>query len=172
MDTDVRPESDRSKPQPLKKRVFWVLFWIGAAVVLAVAATVVSSWRRPVLGLRADGRLSPCPPKPNCVCSQDAAPEQKVDPMPWQGHAGDPILRLRGVLAGMRGATVVTQEGPYLRAEFVTPLWRFVDDAEFLWVPAEGVIHVRLASRVGHSDLGVNRARLEEVRRRFLSAPP
>jgi uncharacterized protein (DUF1499 family) len=50
---------------------------------------------------------------------------------------------------------------------------RFVDDVEFLLVPAERVIHVRSASRVGYSDLGTNRKRVEALRAKFEgSAPP
>jgi uncharacterized protein (DUF1499 family) len=62
----------------------------------------------------------------------------------------------------------VTRESGYLYAQSTTPLMRFTDDLEF-WLDAEkGVIHVRSASRLGESDLGANRQRVETIRAQFL----
>jgi uncharacterized protein (DUF1499 family) len=44
-------------------------------------------------------------------------------------------------------------------------LFRFVDDVELAVDPAEHVVHFRSASRVGRSDFGVNRRRMEELSR-------
>jgi len=63
----------------------------------------------------------------------------------------------------MPGATVIEEKADYLYAEYRTPLLRFVDDVEFLL--AEGVIHVRSASRLGRRDFGVNRKRIETLRK-------
>jgi len=46
----------------------------------------------------------------------------------------------------------------------------FVDDVEFLLDEKAGVIHVRSASRLGRSDFGVNRDRVETIRRQIASA--
>ena len=60
------------------------------------------------------------------------------------------------------GGTVQTDTGSYLHATFVSRIFRFVDDLE---LRADGeTIHVRSASRVGYSDLGVNRKRVEALR--------
>jgi uncharacterized protein (DUF1499 family) len=67
-------------------------------------------------------------------------------------------------------AQLVTVEDHYLHAEFTSLIFRFVDDVEFLHDPASSQIHVRSASRIGHSDLGVNRARIEKLRRGIASA--
>jgi uncharacterized protein (DUF1499 family) len=40
---------------------------------------------------------------------------------------------------------------------------KYVDDAEFWFDPAAGVIQVRSASSLGSSDLGVNRERIEFI---------
>ena len=70
---------------------------------------------------------------------------------------------------GLRGDTTIIEEKPgYLRVELRTTL--FVDDGEFLLDRAESVIQVRSASRLGYSDLGKNRSRMEEIRRQFLVA--
>ena len=84
--------------------------------------------------------------------------------------AGDPVAamnRLRNVLNTWPGATVVEDRPDYLAVEFETRWLRFVDDAEFLLDPAERVIHVRSKSRLGRNDFGVNRSRLESLRRKL-----
>jgi uncharacterized protein (DUF1499 family) len=67
--------------------------------------------------------------------------------------------------------TLAEQRPGYLRFEFRSRIFRFVDDVEFLADPAAGVIHVRSASRTGHSDLGVNRRRIEILRSLWSETP-
>jgi uncharacterized protein (DUF1499 family) len=62
---------------------------------------------------------------------------------------------------------LVTQTDTYLHAEFATAVFRFIDDVEFYVDETAGVVHFRSASRVGYSDLGVNRRRMEGVREKF-----
>lgn len=112
-----------------------------------------------------DGHLAPPPSSPNAVSSQ-------ADPSDTQHHIaplplGDPATwkaRLKAVVDGMDRTAWVADDGPYLHATFTTWILRYVDDVEFLADPEAGVIHVRSASRVGYSDLGVNRSRVEAIR--------
>jgi uncharacterized protein (DUF1499 family) len=67
----------------------------------------------------------------------------------------------------MPRARVVKDEGNYMHAEFTSRIFRFVDDVEFVIDDAHKVIHFRSASRLGYSDFGVNRKRMEEIRKRF-----
>ncbi len=60
--------------------------------------------------------------------------------------------------------TVLETGDDYLRIEARTRLMRFVDDVEFHLRPDAGHIAMRSASRVGHSDFGANRKRMEAVR--------
>lgn len=76
--------------------------------------------------------------------------------------------RLLSLLAQTPRVTMVTQDEHYLRAEFTSQVMRFVDDVEFLIGPQ--AVEVRSASRLGHADLGVNRARIEHLRQQ-LSQP-
>jgi uncharacterized protein (DUF1499 family) len=69
----------------------------------------------------------------------------------------------------MRGARVITETETYVHATFTSRVFRFVDDLEFYFVLDAPVIHVRSASRVGYSDLGVNRKRVEKIRKAFRS---
>lgn len=115
------------------------------------------------LGAR-DGRLSPCPSRPNCVSSQSADPAHYVDPLYYAESAGDVIVEIKMIIKRMKRAAVIKANPTYLHVEFRSALFRFVDDVEFLVDEAERTIHVRSASRVGYSDLGVNRRRIERIR--------
>ena len=122
------------------------------------------------LGIR-DGRLAPSKRSPNCVSSQaDPAGDvgHYVEPLRIAGNADTAWARLRKTLAEWPRATIVSDSPGYLYAEFKTPLMGFVDDVEFM--QADGVVHVRSASRLGRSDFGVNRARVEAIRSRLASA--
>jgi uncharacterized protein (DUF1499 family) len=119
-----------------------------------------------------DGRLAPCPSSPNCVSSQAGDDAHRVAPLPFTGTAGAAIGRLTAIVRSLPRASVVTTTGTYLHAEFRSAVFRFVDDVEFLADEPAGVIHVRSASRVGFSDLGVNRRRIEAIRSRWNEPPP
>lgn len=116
----------------------------------------------PNLGVQ-DGRLAPCPGSPNCVNSFASGGHDSIAPL-----AAD-LDAIRAALQSMRRVNIVTDEGRYLHAEFSTRVG-FVDDVEFLYDPLQGLTHVRSASRVGYSDLGVNRDRIEALRA-VLTAP-
>jgi uncharacterized protein (DUF1499 family) len=66
--------------------------------------------------------------------------------------------------------TIVDDSGQYLHAECRSAVFRFVDDLELHLRPDEGAIAVRSASRLGYSDFGVNRGRVETLRRKLVSA--
>ena len=115
------------------------------------------------------GRLAPCPNKPNCVSSQTAASDKQhyIEALTYSAEPAQARERLDRALAGMKRARVVVCEANYWRVEFTSALWRFVDDVEFLFDDNARRIDIRSASRVGYSDLGVNRRRIGEIRNRF-----
>ena len=113
------------------------------------------------LGVK-DGKLAPCPGTPNCVNSQSDSPQSKIKPLPAVA-----IAALKKVIEGMEGAKIIEQTDNYLYAEFKTKLMGFVDDVEFYLDKNENVVHVRSASRLGKSDLGVNRQRIELIREKL-----
>lgn len=127
------------------------------------------SWKRPGnLGVT-DGRLAPCRRTPNCVSSQadPADAEHFIAPIPFAGDAAAAIAAARRAVESMQRATVIGEEPGYLYAEFRSKLIGFVDDVEFAFDGKAGVLHVRSSSRVGRRDYGVNRARVESLRRRI-----
>jgi uncharacterized protein (DUF1499 family) len=113
------------------------------------------------------GRLLICPDSPNCVSSQSGDPRHVIAPLRYEGA----VEKARGLLIktvlGMKRSRIVISEELYIHAEFTSAFFRFVDDVEFLLDDGKKLIHVRSASRVGNSDFGVNRKRVEEIRTRF-----
>ena len=108
-------------------------------------------------------RLLACPKSPNCVCS-DASGSHAIEPMTIQGDPQIVWRRLQDYLAGARGFTIKRAESDYLKVEAKTRLLGFIDDVEFELRPDVAAIAVRSASRVGYSDLGANRRRIEKIR--------
>ena len=106
-----------------------------------------------------DGKLKPCPGTPNCVSSQSDKAQEKIAPLPAVA-----LAEVKKVVESMERTTIIEETDNYLYAEFKSKLMGYVDDVEFYLDPTENVIHVRSASRLGKSDLGVNRARVEEIR--------
>ena len=153
----------------------WLL--LAAAAVLVAARFGAFAGSAPSrLGV-ADGKLKPPAKNPNSGSSQAAlwpAHAQRegaaIAPLALQGDGPATIARLATLIEGMDGARIVERRPDYLYAQFTTKLMRFVDDTEFWFDPAAGVVHVRSASRVGRKDLGVNRARIEAIRARLAGA--
>jgi uncharacterized protein (DUF1499 family) len=128
------------------------------------------SGQRPTnLGLQ-NGRLLACPNTPNCVCSYDVDPGHKIDPLTYQSTSEAAIAALKQIIQSNPGAQLITEKTDYLYAEFTIPFFGFVDDVEFYLDSATKVIQVRSASRMGQSDLGVNRKRIEAIRAKFQQA--
>lgn len=111
--------------------------------------------------------LKPCPGSPNCVSSLVASGGHAVAPIAYTGPAPQAWERLKDVLSAMPRTTIVEQTEDYLRAESVSRFLRFVDDIECAMDVEKEVIHVRSASRLGYSDFGVNRKRVEALRAGF-----
>jgi uncharacterized protein (DUF1499 family) len=145
------------------------------ALLLALPALLMIGCQgtRPAnLGVQ-EGRLAACPDTPNCVSSFAPDDAHRVAPLPFSGAADDAMARLAAVVHSLPRTAVVTTSGTYLHVEFTSFLFRFVDDVEFLADDAAKVIHVRSASRLGKSDLGVNGQRIEKIRNRWQqTAPP
>ena len=121
-----------------------------------------------------NGRLKPPSLTPNSVSSQAAFypdnPQRAytdVSPLHYTGDGKAAMTRLAGIVSRMPRTTVVTSEPGYLYAQCRTRLLGFTDDLEFYLDAPAGVIQVRSASRLGKGDLGVNRKRVEALRRQF-----
>lgn len=117
-----------------------------------------------------NGRLTACPATPNCVNSQVSANDnQKIAPIQLSENTPEPIAKLKQVVELMPRVKIIKETPNYLYVEFTSKLMGFVDDVEFYLDRDSKTIQVRSASRLGESDLGVNRQRIEEIRASLMS---
>lgn len=165
----LRSQRPRAGP-PLHHMKLKFMF-TAAFLAILLALVVLGSCAAPDLGLGADGRLGPCPSSPNCVCSEAGAeggariPAFEIPP----GVAAVGAFEALADVVGARAEVTDRAEG-YLRAVFKTRLMRFRDDFEARLDAEAGRIHVRSASRLGYSDLGANRKRVEALRSAWSAA--
>ena len=113
------------------------------------------------------GQFSPCPEKPNCVSSKSSLSLHKIKPIYYKGTPEDAKTKILEIIKSMPRTKIFMTTKNFIHVEFTSKLFRFVDDAEFYFENL-GIIHFRSASRIGYSDMGVNRERLEKIRQRFI----
>lgn len=109
-------------------------------------------------------RLRACPSSPNCVSTQAQDAGHAIEPIRYRKSRAEVKEALKEVIRSLPRAKLVEEDESYLHYEFTSLLLRFVDDVEFLFDDESKTIHFRSASRTGYGDLGVNRARMEQVR--------
>jgi len=119
----------------------------------------------PTQSTKSDKTLAPCPDKPNCVSSEATDVSQKVEPYLLAVSEEEAWKVIKEVVEAMP-RTKIVEEGPgYLHAECRSAVFRFVDNLELLAKPGGGEIAARSASVTGYSDFGVNRKRVERLRK-------
>ena len=110
----------------------------------------------------------PCPDSPNCVSSMATDSSHAVQPFAYSGITKE---KARGIIVSILENTkrcrIISLEESYIHAEFRSLVFRFVDDVEFFFPEDDSIVHVKSASRLGYSDFGVNRSRVEEFRSAF-----
>lgn len=142
----------------------------GAVAIVIVGFAVLGQLSRSgsAPGLRGD-QLAACPKRPNCVSSENPEDDKRfVAPLAFAGDdPGKLRAALRQVIEDM-GGRIITENDTYIAAIFRSLVFGFIDDFEIRLDANERHIHVRSASRVGYSDRGVNRNRVEKFRGRWL----
>ena len=132
-----------------------------------IALTGCSS-SAPTLGVE-NGQLMPCPSKPNCVNSFSKDEGQYIKPIVIDGANNEVENAILSVINTMENSKVTESDNSYIRAEFSSDFFGFVDDVEFYFPEneSEKTIYIRSAARLGYSDFNVNRERIERIRLRL-----
>jgi uncharacterized protein (DUF1499 family) len=146
-----------------KRKVIWAIL-ILLLPVIVLGTLSATSRKPPNLGV-ANDRLAPCPETPNCVCTQATDDEHRIDPIAFTEPSERAVERVKAAIGSIPRMKIVEEKDHYIRAEARSLIFRFVDDVEFLIDPEAKLIHFRSASRAGRSDLGVNRRRMELIRK-------
>ncbi len=115
-----------------------------------------------------NNQLSPCPASPNCINTEYAEDsEHYIAAIAYQNKSTDDIIQLLQQTIAVSGGRITMHKGHYIAATYTTRLFRYVDDVEFRIDPQQQLIHIRSASRQGHSDLGANRKRAQSIKQVF-----
>ena len=141
------------------KAILIILVILG---VLPLPMAVKNSKVPSNLGVK-NGKLADMPKSPNAVSSQTEDPGKKVDPFPFLGGLESSREGIKRALQAYGRIEILTEEKDYIHAVSTTGRMKFRDDLEFYFNEKEGVIHFRSASRVGYSDMGLNRKRYDRL---------
>ncbi|MAI56647.1 MAG: hypothetical protein CMP93_05295 [Gammaproteobacteria bacterium] len=148
----------RIQPKETKlMKLFVIFFFAGLLNLSEGVADVMTSdkeWER----------FKECPPAPNCVSSETPSRARFIERFKTGDRPVESWNLLNRILEKTSNCRIISQDSSYIHAEFRTRLFRFVDDVEFRLESETSEIAVRSASRVGFSDLGTNRRRLERIR--------
>lgn len=173
-----------AKSNPAFKRVLLIFISLLLVAACLLGATVAFSGSKLLAGTPPtnlgvhSGELPPCPSTHNCVNSQSLDAKHKIAPLTYDSSPQAALANLKTVIQSFKRTKVITATDNYLYVEFTIPIVGFVDDVEFFLDEDAKVIHVRSASRLGESDLGVNRRRIETIRAKLsqitsnTAAPP
>jgi uncharacterized protein (DUF1499 family) len=144
-----------------------IVFLTSSVLLMALAGCGMGS-----ANLRtADGRLADCNSAPNCVSSLATDEDHRVQPLNYTGSMEAAQKALAKIISASGSGAVVENTPGYLRAEYTSQIFRYVDDVEFL-LQEDRVIQVRSSSRVGYYDFGANRKRIEDIRKSFEAVQP
>ena len=149
------------------EKLLIIIASISLLVIIALFILGLMSHSGQAHGL-VEGRLKPCPDKPNCVSSELVSDAKHyIEPLVYSaGEVTQVMPRLKTVIVEM-GGSIQVEEADYLAATFTSAVFRFVDDLELRTDADQKTIHLRSASRVGHGDGGVNRKRVELLKSSF-----
>jgi len=142
-----------------------VAYWLTGIlliILIVLAGLSVASRKAPNLGI-SDGKLTPCPDTPNCVSSENTDRSSSIPPFTL-GVPADQSWTAAKEAVRLAGGKIHKESDDYLRATFSTRILHFTDDLEMRRDLDRGLIQIRSASRVGHSDFGVNRRRVEIIK--------
>ena len=129
----------------------------GALVVALLLAGCTSPPDKPP----ATNALPACGWLPNCVNSQSGRGVHATEPL---RGTGEDWKNLKAWILRQEDWEITVDDGNFLQAVVTTPVMRFRDDVQLLFVPDEHLIQVRSSSRLGVSDLGTNARRVETLR--------
>ena len=138
---------------------------VRVAILTGAAFLASSAWE--ATGNGTTPALKPCPNSPNCVSSDSTDDNHAVAPLKFIGPSGKAWQAAKDALLALPRTKIITNTGQTLHAECKSAILGFVDDVDFELRADQAIIAVRSASRLGYSDFGVNRRRIEAVRSAF-----
>jgi uncharacterized protein (DUF1499 family) len=162
----IEPHDLQNEPGHRVRRACLALFALATALHLAGC----SDMPKQNVDHATMTELASCPSSPNCVCSCDTDESHGIAPITIAGDPDAAWQALKGILEDTSRIEITASGERYIHAVATTRILRFKDDIEFLLDRETGRIEMRSASRVGYSDFGTNRRRMEDLRERMVEA--
>ena len=162
-ENEKEPSGERvSRKRAGASRMVRRLVLLPLIVIAALYFLSMNAARPQNLGV-VNGQLAQLPDKPNCVSTQTQDTDKRMEPIPFDKKPGEMVVSIKDTLTSMPRVKLVSETENYLHFEFTSLIFRFIDDVEFFVDDRDMVVHFRSASRVGHSDLGANRKRMQLI---------
>jgi len=117
-----------------------------------------------------NGRFAPCRKTPNCVSTHadKSDKEHYIQPLKYETSQKEAYAKIIKAVQSIGGKTkIIISENVYIRVENMSPSMGYIDDLEIYFDDEAGDIHFRSASRLGYSDMGMNRKRVEQIKNNF-----
>ena len=165
-----QPSQSAPKPGPrgggrsfLKRLILVSLIAVAGLFTMSLTSTQPTN-----LGIQPNGQLAVCPDSPNCVSTQATDAEHLIPAINLDSVEQPTLDTIKQLISTeFPRARLVSESAEYLHYEFTSLIFRFVDDVEFLVDDENKRLHFRSASRVGYSDMGANRRRMEKISQRL-----
>ncbi len=136
-------------------------------LALIAAYMVFQNLKKPATPGLINGQLAPLPSSPNAVSSQTENTDRYVEPFPFKADSTTTMAALHTMLGEFDSITILSETEKYIHAVSISAKMRYRDDLEFLLDEEENLVHFRSASRVGYSDMGLNRQRYNVLKERY-----
>jgi len=157
------PQGPNDRKSSITSRIIRRLVLFPFIAMLGLFFLSMTSTKPTNLGV-VDGRLAKCPESPNCVSTQSTDPGKTMQAISFTGNAEETLDKIKASIeSNCVRVKLCTESNNYLHYEFTSLLLRFVDDVEFFADDDNNLVHFRSASRIGHSDLGVNKKRMMKI---------
>ena len=137
------------------------------AILIIISILFIMAWLSESGPLPQDKNsiLAPCPDKPNCVCSEYIEDIQHfIAPLTISSKKSPRAMEYIKISIISLGGQIQTENNAYLAATFSSSFFGFIDDVEFRIDAENELIHIRSAARSGHSDFGVNKKRVNDLK--------
>lgn len=136
-------------------------------LIMLLLALTGCSGSAPVAGGISNGDVLPCPDTPNCVSTAETDTKQTISPLTYRGSREQAIVKLKKIINDLPNTKLRQEKDGYLWWECKSKIFGFIDDLEIYLPAKQQLIQIRSASRMGYSDFGVNRERVEKIKQRF-----
>jgi uncharacterized protein (DUF1499 family) len=112
--------------------------------------------------------ISNSPSSPNYVSSMATDKDQFLTPWKFNSSLKETKEKLHQIISKMDRSKIVQNHERFIYAVFTSKFFRFKDDLYIYFDTDKQLIHFKSQSRLGHSDLGVNKKRILSIKEKFL----